>query len=73
MSDGAPNRHLYETAVLATLRDKLRSGDISVEHSSSYRRLTAISCRLRLLRRNSDCRVRLTSGWRQNPLSWIVG
>jgi hypothetical protein len=38
MSDGAPNRHLYETAVLATLRDKLRSGDIWVERSSSYRR-----------------------------------
>ena len=38
MSDGAPNRRLYETAVLATLRDKLRSGDIWVERSSSYRR-----------------------------------
>lgn len=34
----APNRRLYETAVLATLRDKLRSGDIWVEGSSSYRR-----------------------------------
>jgi hypothetical protein len=34
---GAPNRRLYETAVLATLRDKLRSGDIWVERSSSYR------------------------------------
>ncbi len=33
-----PNRRLYETAVLATLRDKLRSGDIWVERSSSYRR-----------------------------------
>lgn len=35
---GAPNRRLYEMAVLATLRDKLRSGDIWVERSSSYRR-----------------------------------
>ncbi len=35
---GAPDRRLYETAVLATLRDKLRSGDIWVERSSSYRR-----------------------------------
>jgi TnpA family transposase len=33
-----PNRRLYETAVLATLRDKLRSGDIWVERSSNYRR-----------------------------------
>ena len=35
---GQPNRRLYETAVLATLRDKLRSGDVWVEGSSSYRR-----------------------------------
>ena len=38
MQGSVPNRRLYETAVLATLRDKLRSGDIWVEHSSSYRR-----------------------------------
>ncbi len=35
---GRPNRRLYETAVFATLRDKLRSGDVWVEGSSSYRR-----------------------------------
>lgn len=38
MSDGTPDRRLYETAVLATLRDRLRSGDVWVERSSSYRR-----------------------------------
>jgi TnpA family transposase len=38
LEGGQPNRRLYETAVLATLRDKLRSGDIWVERSSSYRR-----------------------------------
>jgi hypothetical protein len=38
VTDGVPNRRLYETAVLATLRDKLRSGDIWVERSSGYRR-----------------------------------
>ena len=36
--DGKPNRRLYETAVLATLRNKLRSGDVWVERSSNYRR-----------------------------------
>ncbi|HET6519748.1 MAG TPA: DUF4158 domain-containing protein, partial [Geminicoccaceae bacterium] len=37
--EGGPNRRrLYETAVLATLRDKLRSGDVWVERSSDYRR-----------------------------------
>ena len=35
---GQPHRRLYETAILATLRDKLRSGDIWVERSSNYRR-----------------------------------
>jgi hypothetical protein len=33
-----PNRRLYETAVFAALRDKLRSGDVWVEGSSNYRR-----------------------------------
>jgi len=35
---GKPNRRLYETAVLATLRNRLRSGDVWVERSSNYRR-----------------------------------
>ncbi len=38
LEESGPNRRLYETAVLATLRDKLRSGDIWVERSASYRR-----------------------------------
>ena len=33
-----PNRRLYETAVFATLRGKLQSGDVWVERSSNYRR-----------------------------------
>src|SRR5262249_29637589 len=31
LEHGRPTRRLYETAVLATLRDKLRSGDVWVE------------------------------------------
>ncbi len=38
LEEGQPNRRLYETAVLATLRDKLRSGDVWGERSASYRR-----------------------------------
>jgi TnpA family transposase len=34
---GQPNRRLYEIAVFATLRDKLRSGDVWVERSANYR------------------------------------
>ena len=36
--DGKINRRLYETAMLAHLRNKLRSGDVWVERSSAYRR-----------------------------------
>ncbi|GCA52888.1 tn3 transposase DDE domain protein [Sinorhizobium sp. KGO-5] len=36
--DGRINRRLYETAMLAHLRNKLRSGDVWVERSSAYRR-----------------------------------
>lgn len=36
--DGKINRRLYETAVLAHLRNKLRSGDVWVDRSSAYRR-----------------------------------
>ncbi len=36
-----PNRRLYETAVFAALRDKLRSGDVWVEGSSNYRRFNS--------------------------------
>lgn len=32
------NRRLYETAVMATLRDRLRSGDVWIEGSRSYKR-----------------------------------
>jgi TnpA family transposase len=35
---GSPSRRRYETAIFATLRDKLRSGDVWVERSSNYRR-----------------------------------
>jgi hypothetical protein len=38
IKDGEPDRRLYETAVLATLRNKLRSGDVWVERSANYRR-----------------------------------
>lgn len=38
VGSGKPNRRLYEMAVSATLRNKLRSGDVWIERSSSYRR-----------------------------------
>ena len=39
--DGRINRRLYETAVLSTLRDRLRAGDVWVEGTRNYRRFDA--------------------------------
>ncbi len=38
LQDGTPDRRTYETAVVATLRDRLRAGDAWVEGSRDYRR-----------------------------------
>ena len=38
-ADGPPNRRLDQTAVFATLRDRLRSGDVWVDSSANYRRI----------------------------------
>jgi len=38
VEDGRPKRRIYETAVVATLRDRLRAGDVRVEGSQDYRR-----------------------------------
>lgn len=39
--NGRPRRRVYETAVVATLRDRLRAGDVWVEGSRDYRRFDA--------------------------------
>lgn len=36
--NGGPNRRIYETAVVSTLRDRLRAGDVWVKGSRDYRR-----------------------------------
>lgn len=41
----ADNRHLYDIAVLATLCDRLRSGDVWVERSANTAALKASCCR----------------------------
>ena len=41
LHNATPQRRTYETAVVATLRDRLRAGDIWVEGSRDYRRFDA--------------------------------
>src|SRR5262249_42839958 len=38
LEGGKPDRRRYETAVLATLRDRLRSGDVWIERTRNYQR-----------------------------------
>ena len=41
LHNATPQRRTYETAVVATLRDRLRAGDVWVEGSQDYRRFDA--------------------------------
>ncbi|WP_425524262.1 DUF4158 domain-containing protein [Brucella anthropi] len=74
--DGKINRRLYETAMLAHLRNKLRSGDVWVERSSAYRRFDSY-----LLPEppplqsspNSDCRPPPTHGSKSAAGNWTGG
>ncbi len=40
-TNGKPNRRVYETAVIATLRDRLRAGNVWVKGSRNYRKFDA--------------------------------
>ena len=41
LHNATPQRRIYETAVVATLRDRLRAGDVWVAGSQDYRRFDA--------------------------------
>ena len=41
IQDGQPQRRVYETAVVSTLRERLRAGDVWVDGSRDYRRFMA--------------------------------
>ncbi len=38
VQNGLPKRRVYETAVVSTLKDRLRAGDVWVDGSREYRR-----------------------------------
>ncbi len=75
-ADGKINRRLYETATLAHLRNKLRSGDVWVERSSAYRKFDSYLLPEKAVRRLSlpwDCRRRPMNGWISVARNWIGG
>ena len=76
-SGAKTDRRLYETAVISTLRDRLRSGDLWIDGARNYRRFDAY-----LLPRAEvpaaaapprPARRRARPTWREGASSWTGG
>ncbi|MDG1372161.1 MAG: Tn3 family transposase [Paracoccaceae bacterium] len=65
-SKGKPKRRVYETAVVATLRDRLRAGDVWVKGSRDYRRFDSY-----LMPRSKAEPVMSDAGFEVDPDIWL--
>ena len=68
LDNGTPQRRTYETAVVATLRDRLRAGDVWVEGSRDYRRFDAY-----LVPTDEAQRVLGDSALETDATAWLEG
>ena len=68
LDNGTPQRRIYETAVVATLRDRLRAGDVWVEGSRGYRRFDAY-----LVPTDEAQRVLGDSALETDAATWLEG
>ena len=64
---GKPKRRVYETAVVSTLRDRLRAGDVRVDGCRGYRRFD--SC---LMPRDKAEVTMQDAGFETSPEAWLV-
>lgn len=67
LDGGKPKRRVYETAVMATLRDRLRAGDVWVEGSRNYRRFDAY-----LVPRDEAEHILSGSGTQTDGQAWLA-
>ena len=67
VQDGQPKRRVYETAVVSTLRDRLRAGDVWVDGSREYRRFDSYL----MPRDNAEAAMR-DAGFETNPEAWLA-
>ena len=67
MQDGQPKRRVYETAVVATLKDRLRAGDIWVDGSREYRRFDSYF----MPRDKAEATMR-DAGFETDPETWLA-
>lgn len=66
VQDGQPKRRVYETAVVSTLRDRLRAGDVWVDGSREYRRFDSY-----LMPRDTAETVMRDAGFETDPEAWL--
>jgi TnpA family transposase len=64
---GQPKRRIYETAVISTLRDRLRAGDVWVDGSREYRRFDSY-----LMPRDKAEPIMQNAGFETCPEAWLA-
>ena len=64
---GQPQRRVYETAIVSTLRDRLRAGDVWVDGSREYRRFDSY-----LMPRDTAETVMRDAGFETDPDAWLA-
>ncbi len=64
---GQPKRRVYETAVVSTLRDRLRAGDVWVDGSREYRRFDSY-----LMPRDKAEVTMQDAGFETSPEAWLA-
>ena len=67
MKDGQPKRRVYETAVVATLKDRLRAGDVWVDGSREYRRFDSY-----FMPRDKAEVIMRNAGFETDPEVWLA-
>lgn len=66
VQDGKPQRRVYETAVVSTLRERLRAGDVWVDGSREYRRFDSY-----LKPRDKAETIMRDAGFETDPDAWL--
>ena len=67
VQDGQPKRRVYETAVVSTLKDRLRAGDVWVDGSREYRRFDSY-----LMPRDKAEVIMRDAGFETDPEAWLA-
>ena len=67
VQNGHPKRRVYETAVVSTLRDRLRAGDVWVDGSREYRRFDSY-----LMPRDKAEATMIKAGFETDPDTWLA-